>query len=267
LRHIAHDAILARAAATSITSQSLEECDMRLATRPLAAFGLTLLGACGSITDPSGPLAKRTPRQPKPIILFVHGWNSSGSVWNTMIGRFKQDGWLASELSTFSYNTTVSNATTANIIAQKVDSIVRKNRVSQVSIVTHSMGALSARYYVRNLGGDGKVPALIALGGTNHGTTTAQLCFQTSCREMWPGSAFLTALNATDETWGTPLYATWWSPCDEVINPDDSALLGGAVNTPTACLQHSQLHEDATVYAQVRDFVSQPAAAAVVATR
>ena len=85
---------------------------------------------------------------------------------------------------------------------------------------------------------------------------------------MVPGSAFLNALNATDETWGAPRYAAWWSPCDEVINPRDSALLsGGALNTQTACLQHSQLHQDATVYAQVREWVNQPSPAAVIAAR
>jgi len=241
---------------------------MRLASRPFVALGLILLGACGSITDPGDPLARKAPpRPPKPLVLFVHGWNSSSSVWNTMIGRFKQDGWTASELSSFSYNTTVSNATTAGIIAAKVDSIQRKNGGAKVTLITHSMGALSARYYVRNLGGDGKIAAVITLGGTNHGTTTAQLCFQTSCREMWPNSSFVTALNSMDETWGTPRYATWWSPCDEVINPDASASLDGAINTQTACINHSQLHEDAAVYAQVRDFVNQPVAAAMVASR
>ena len=241
---------------------------MRVAMRPFAALALTALGACGSITDPGSPLARKTPRQPKPIILFVHGWNANAATWNTMIGRFRRDGWQAGELVAFSYNTTVSNATTAGIIAQKVDSLRSAAGVAQVAIVTHSMGALSARYYVRNLGGDGKVSALVTLGGTNHGTTTAQFCLQTSCREMWPNSSFLTALNADDESWGTPRYATWWSPCDEVINPDASAQLsGGAENNPTACISHSALHEDATVYADVRTWVNPPAAAAIVAIR
>jgi triacylglycerol esterase/lipase EstA (alpha/beta hydrolase family) len=242
---------------------------MRLSPRPLALLGLTVIGACSSITDPGDPLARKAPpRTPKPIILFVHGFNANASTWNTMIGRFKQDGWISSELSAFSYNYNASNATTAQIISAKVDSIQRKNGGAKVTLISHSMGALSTRYYVRNLGGDGKIATLITLGGTNHGTTTAQICFLTSCREMWPNSSFVTALNADDESWGTPAYGTWWSPCDEVINPDDSALLsGGATNTETACLQHSQLHEDATVYAQVRDFVNQPAAAAIVAIR
>jgi triacylglycerol esterase/lipase EstA (alpha/beta hydrolase family) len=238
------------------------------AIRPFAAFALTFVGACESITDPTAPFAHRAMAVPaRPIILFVHGWNANATTWNTMVGRFKNDGWQSSELATFSYDFSKSNATTASIIAAKVDSIRTTKGVSQVAIITHSMGALSARYYVRNLGGDGKVSALVTLGGTNHGTQTAVFCFQTSCQQMWPNSSFLKALNATDESWGTPRYETWWSPCDEVISPHSSALLGGgAINTQTACIKHSQLHEDATVYAQVRDFVNQPAAAAIVAS-
>jgi triacylglycerol lipase len=241
---------------------------MRAALRPLAAVSLSVLAACGSITDPTSPsaLAARRPKPVKPPILFVHGWNSSASVWTTMIGRFKKDGWTTSQLASFSYNTTVSNATTAGIIAQKVDSIRGATGAAQVTIIGHSMGTLSARYYVRNLGGDGKVSALISLAGANHGTNTAVFCFQTSCREMIPGSPFLTSLNADDETWGTPRYATWWSPCDEVINPRESMLLAGALNTQTACITHSQMHQDATVYAEVRDYVNQPAPAAIIAS-
>lgn len=229
-------------------------------SRPLAAALLALLGACADpITGPTAgdPLAARRPKPPaKTPILFVHGWNSSGSTWTTMVQRFKKDGWRDAELANFSYNSSRSNAETAAIIAGKVDSIRAATGAPKVAIVTHSMGALSARYYVRNLQGEGKVDALVSLGGPNHGTTTAYLCVQVACQEMVPGSAFLGALNADDETWGTVTrYATWRSPCDEVINPRESPSLVGAANTLTSCINHSQLKEDAGVYAQVRDWV------------
>lgn len=229
---------------------------------------LAVLAACGSVTDPLSPDAPRPSRAALTVshtpILFVHGWNATSTTWTTMVGRFKQDGWTDQELANFSYNTAQSNVTTAGVIAQKVDSIRTATGASRVAIVTHSMGSLSARYYVRNLGGDGKVDALVSLGGPNHGTATAQLCFQVSCTQMWPKSSFLTALNASDETWGSPRYATWWSPCDEVISPHSSTPLTGAANTQTACLRHSALHEDATVYGQVRDFVNKPAISALM---
>jgi len=188
-------------------------------------------------------------------ILFVHGWNSSGSTWTTMISRFQADGWTSSELNNWSYNYRQSNATTASEIRTKVDSILAATGAAKVDVITHSMGGLSSRYYAKNLGGDAKIDEWVSLGGPNHGTDTAWGCFDTSCVEMRRGSSFLTALNSGDETPGAPNYRTWWSPCDEVINPDSSVALSGATNTQTACISHSGLKENATVYAQVRDFV------------
>lgn len=189
-------------------------------------------------------------------ILFVHGYNSSGATWNTMASRFQADGWPASYLRQWSYNTAQSNATTAQQLAQEVDKLKAATGASTVDVVTHSMGGLSSRYYTKNLGGDVNVEDWVSLGGPNHGTTTANGCVDVSCTEMRPGSSFLQQLNAGDETPGATRYGTWWSPCDEIILPQDSTVLSGATNTQTACLSHSALHEDATVYAQVRDYVS-----------
>jgi triacylglycerol lipase len=188
-------------------------------------------------------------------ILFVHGWNSSSSTWNTMVSRFSADGWTAAELNNWSYNWHQSNATTASQISTKVNSILASTGAAKVDIISHSMGGLSSRYYVRNLGGAAKVDDWVSLGGPNHGTNTSYFCFDTSCGEMRPNSTFLKALNSGDETPGAVNYGTFWSPCDEVINPDSSVALSGASNTQTACMSHSSLHEDAGVYGLVREFV------------
>jgi triacylglycerol lipase len=189
-------------------------------------------------------------------ILFVHGWNSSSSTWTTMIGRFQADGWASNELYNWQYDYKQSNATTASQISTKVNEILAATGATKVDIISHSMGGLSSRYYAKNLGGSAKIDEWVSLGGPNHGTDTANFCFDTSCKEMRIGSTFLTSLNATDETPGTPNYRTWWSACDSVINPDSSVSLVGAVNTQTACISHGDLHENATVYGQVRDFVA-----------
>jgi triacylglycerol lipase len=173
-----------------------------------------------------------------------------------MVNRFAADGWTAAELNNWSYNTSQSNATTAGQIQTKVNQILTATGAAKVDLISHSMGGLSTRYYVKNLGGGAKVDDWVSLGGPNHGTNTANFCFSTACSEMRIGSTFLNNLNAGDETPGTTVnWLTWWSPCDEVINPDSSVALSGATNRQTACLSHSALHEDATVYAQVRDAV------------
>ncbi|HEY2142220.1 MAG TPA: alpha/beta fold hydrolase [Solirubrobacteraceae bacterium] len=189
-------------------------------------------------------------------ILFVHGWSESSSLWTTMIGRFEKDGWTKAELNNWTYNTSQSNVTTAKEVATKVSQILTATGASHVDLITHSMGALSTRYYIKNLGGESKVEDWVSLGGPNHGTSTANLCTQASCIEMRPKSTFLNELNAGDETPGAVDYATWWSPCDEIINPHTSVILTGATNTETACLTHAALTTDETVYKQVREFVS-----------
>jgi triacylglycerol lipase len=221
-----------------------------------AAVSLAFLAACSSdtLTGPS-PRAVVLTATRNPV-LFVHGWNSSGAAWFTMIDRFKADGYSDQELFNWSYYSAQSNATTAQELSRKVDSILTVTGASKVDIVTHSMGALSARYYIKNLGGGAKVDDFVSLAGPNHGTNTAFFCAQTACIEMRPNSSFLNALNKKDETPGRIIsYGTWWSGCDEVINPQKSTILSGATNTQTVCLRHSDMHEDAGVYAQVKAWV------------
>ncbi|MET9323398.1 triacylglycerol lipase [Streptomyces sp. NPDC003038] len=225
---------------------------MRISRRAaLGTLAASTLAALCLNAPPAG--AQPAPVGPDPIV-FVHGWNSNGSTWDTMASRFMADGWPAGHLNQWTYNTSQSNATTASQLAQEIDRVLAATGAAKVDVVTHSMGGLSARYYTKNLGGDAKVDAWISLGGPNHGTDTAYWCGGASCTEMRPGSTFLNSLNSGDETPGASRYATWWSPCDRVINPDSTVALDGAMNTQTACLGHSELRTDATVYGQVKAF-------------
>ena len=211
--------------------------------------------------QPTLPGPERNP------IVFVHGWNSSGAVWATMRDRFLADGWSDGELVAWSYNSYQSNVTTAEQLSDRIDAVLAQTGATHVDIVTHSMGGLSSRYYTKNLGGDTRVDGWISLGGPNHGTATADGCFTKSCEEMRAGSRFLRSLNKRDETPGTPRYATWWSACDVVILPQNSTPLSGATNRQTACLSHSALTSDATVYEQVKDWVTSNESGTPLASR
>src|SRR3954447_18066360 len=181
-------------------------------------------------------------------ILFVHGYVESASLWNTMIGRFEKDGYPKSYLSAYSYNTSQSNKVDAEEVKSKVEALLKTTGASKVDIIAHSMGSLNTRWYIKFLGGESKVDDWVSLGGPNHGTDFANFCFSASCVEMRSGSKFLGELNAGDETPGTVNYGTWWSPCDEIINPDSSVPLLGATNTETGCISHLNLMQDETVY-------------------
>lgn len=220
-----------------------------LKKRPLAL--LSVLAACllGAALAPAGALALDP-------ILFVHGYARSASDWNTMIERFEKDGWPKSYLSAYSYNTSQSNKVDAEKeVASHVESLLKATGASKVDVIAHSMGSLNTRWYIKFDGGASKVDDWVSLGGPNHGTETANFCFSTSCTEMRVGSKFLAELNAGDETPGEVNYGTWWSPCDEFINPDSSVPLSGASNHETACISHLSLLTNLSVYEQVREFV------------
>jgi triacylglycerol lipase len=210
------------------------------------------LGGTGFTPERASAQAAQDP------ILFVHGWNSSASAWNTMIDRFVAAGVPRSRMLAITYNSNQSNATIANQVRDAAASLRASTGAARVDIVTHSMGGLSSRYYLKNLGGTASVDEWVSLGGPNHGTNWAYFCypFSAGCRDMIPGSSFLNSLNAGDETPGSVRYGTFWSSCDEVINPDSSVLLSGATNTGVGCLGHSALRTDAGVFNQVRTFIA-----------
>jgi triacylglycerol lipase len=215
---------------------------------------LTILPAVVLALLPATPAAHAaTARQP---ILFVHGWSGSASNWDVMASRFRAVGYTSAELIQWDYNSAQDNVITANEVGAKVADIRRATGWSTIDVVTHSMGGLSTRYYLKNLGGQSYVDEWVSIGGPNHGTNSAYFCFTRSCHDMRFGSAFLTNINSGDETPGAVRYGTWWSPCDEVINPDTSTILSGATNTQTACIGHLGLLGSSTVFSQVRAFVA-----------
>jgi triacylglycerol lipase len=218
--------------------------------RLMALVATAAVCVAGAAIAPASSLAQDP-------ILFVHGWSESASLWNTMIARFEKDGYPKSYLSAYSYNTSQSNKVDAEKeVKSHVESLLKTTGATKVDIIAHSMGSLNTRWYIKFLGGESKVDDWVSLGGPNHGTETANACsFQVACQEMEVGSKFLSELNAGDETPGTVNYGTWWSPCDEIINPDESVILTGASNHKTACMSHVALTTDETVYKEVREFV------------
>jgi triacylglycerol lipase len=211
---------------------------------------ILFLTACGG-DSPVAPIVPTT-REP---ILFVHGIGGSARDWDAVIARFKVDGWIDRELIAASYSSFSSNATIADEIRRRADSIRLATAFEKVDIIAFSMGSVSSRYYIKNLGGDTKVDAFVSVAGPNHGTETANSCSFTPCIEIRRGSAFLTELNSGDETPGDVRYATWWSPCDQTIVPNESVILVGAQNTQTECLPHTGMFTE-TIYQQVRAFIT-----------
>jgi len=163
----------------------------------------------------------------EPVVL-VHGTFGDSTNW----------GYIERQLDARTFAIDYGNrgtgdiATSARQLAAFVDDVLARTGASKVDIVGHSQGGMMPRYYVKNLGGAGKVDDLIGLSPSNHGTDLSvaenELCV--ACNQQAAGSAFLTDLNAGDETPGDVDYTVVQTRYDEVVTPYTSAFLDGATN-------------------------------------
>jgi triacylglycerol esterase/lipase EstA (alpha/beta hydrolase family) len=224
-----------------------------------ARLGLGIAGLVLLVTTLVGVSAPRAEAHAgADPILFVHGWNSSASTWNTMINRFVAAGHQRSSLLAITYNSNTSNRTIAAQVAEAVSQLRASTGAAKVDIISHSMGSLSTRSYLKERGGTAYVDDWVSLAGPNHGTNWAYACypFSRGCRDMIPGSDLLDALNAGDETPGSTTYRTYWSNSDDIINPDSSVQLSGATNVFAGSIEHSDFLSRADVFDMVHDAIA-----------
>ncbi|MFJ4714311.1 esterase/lipase family protein [Streptomyces sp. NPDC088785] len=218
---------------------------------------LALLSALAGLLG-AAPTASAAGHRP---VVLVHGYNADPGVWGSLADDLKASGYDDAEIFRWSYDTHASvNETLADRFAAYVEEVRGRTGADQVDVVAHSFGSLPARWYLAFGGGTARVAHLVSLGGPNHGTYTAWACaaWDQACRDMSPGSYVQKRLAAGDETPGATRYATFWSDCDEVINPDSSVPLTGAANTAAGCLDHNALLSDDAVAAGVRAFLAAP---------
>ncbi|MFE7243008.1 esterase/lipase family protein [Streptomyces sp. NPDC057580] len=209
---------------------------MQLA-RTLSRAG-TALAAAFALLLSASPAAQADTRDP---VLFVHGLGGQASNWDHMIDDFVAAGWSRDQLHAISYDSAKSSTLIAAEIKAEVDTLRARTGSAKVDIVTHSLGALNTRYYLKFLGGTSYVDDWVSMGGVNYGTYGALSCLLDSCREAWPGSSFLNQLNGGDPSPGAVNYTAIWSSCDEAVNPDSFAQLEGATNWWAGCVGHESL--------------------------
>jgi triacylglycerol esterase/lipase EstA (alpha/beta hydrolase family) len=217
-----------------------------------------LLATLAALLLPATAAQARDTAARTPVVL-VHGYNADPGVWGGLREDLKADGYTDAELFSFGYDTHQSvNEVLSGRLAAYVEDVKRRTGAARVDLIAHSFGSLVTRWYVKfDAAGQSSVAHWVSLAGPNHGTGTAWACalWDQACRDMTPGSYVQKRLAEGDETPGAVRYATWWSNCDEVINPDTSVPLTGAANNAAGCLDHNALLGDDTVSGGVRAFL------------
>jgi triacylglycerol lipase len=221
------------------------------------AFSVVVLALVGAVAAPAvAARRKQASARPDPVLL-VHGFRGSSSGWHALEASLHARGYRDSEIDAVDYDSDASNLDVARLLAHEADALRARTGAAHIDVVTHSMGAISSRYWLERLGGAAHVDAWVSLAGVNEGTVWAYGCYVlTPCREMVPTSSVLDGLNdGFRATAGATRYGAWWSPCDDAIVPRANAELPGAHNVETACLGHTEMRSDPHVLAQVVQFL------------
>ena len=182
-------------------------------------------------------------------IVFVHGYSGSTIVnFSAMIQWFKNAGYPSNRLYYYTYNTLPGVAASANILKDKVNSVLAATGKSKVDIISHSMGGLVTRYYMKYLGGASKVKQVVNVATPHKGTVWAYLePFTQAAVDMRPGSSLLNSISGYYP--GLNLY----SSCDEVVIPNSSANVGTSAGI--GCWEHIASTWAWGTFTRARDYV------------
>ncbi|WP_439030654.1 lipase family alpha/beta hydrolase [Gordonia terrae] len=202
----------------------------------LRSIGIVLLSSSALVTigiPAAVPIFVNAEPQPgrNPVVL-VHGWTASRLLpprdhdFEPLRAALQSDGHsvYAVELPGD------VNSVNARVIAQTVAAAQTDSDGRQVDLVAHSMGGLSARHYIKYLGGTSRIGNYVSMGTGQYGWLPTCVLPARLGGEMCPNSTFLARLNHGDDTPGMVRYTTLRTVADDELVPGgrDRALDGGA---------------------------------------
>ncbi|MFE7445570.1 esterase/lipase family protein [Streptomyces chartreusis] len=130
----------------------------------------------------------------------------------------------------------------AEQLSAYVDKVLAATGAPEADLVGHSQGGMMPRYYLKFLGGAGKVNALVGIAPNNHGTTLSGIAnllpyfpgaedllsaATPALAQQVVGSDFMTKLNAGGDTVPGVRYTVIATKYDEVVTPWRTQFLTG----------------------------------------
>lgn len=236
------------------TEEQRGRCRRRLVS--LLVVGVMAFGSV-AVAEPAQAAPARTNNKTN-VVYFVHGYTGAGrhdceEVWGAAKARFRYHAWRG-PLRTWGYyarnvRCTANYAGSVNVPIREVGRRLAwdiynnyTRRGVKADIVAHSMGGLVARAAIRGVQThtSGFPPSIyvedvITLSTPHTGTNWARFCTNYQCRDMRPGSAFLSwAGQGPQSTMGTD-----WTL---IGADDDDTITSGSATGMTANVGHRLIY-------------------------
>jgi triacylglycerol lipase len=227
-----------------------------------AAAVAVALAVLAAVRLAGGDARTGRPDQARPgPVLLIPGYGGGRAALAQLADRLAATGRSARVLS-------LPDGGTGDLLVQAdaVDAAVRaalRGGAPSVDVVGYSAGGVVARLWVDRHAGASVARRVVTLGSPLHGARIAAAgtalgpdACPPACRQLAPGSALLSRLDASPLPAGLP-WLSIWTEDDETVQPPDSARLDGAVNVPVqsvcprARVSHGGLPGDPAVAALV----------------
>lgn len=198
----------------------------------------------------------RVARHETPVLL-VHGYCCNRGAWWWIKPRLERAGFVVATVTLEPVLGDIDDY--AVPLAERIEAVCRETGAQRVALVCHSLGGLSARAYLRACGAE-RIARLITIGTPHHGSRLWRFGLGRNARQMRPGGEWIEALAAQ------PLPAavaatSIYSLHDNLVAPQDSAILDGARLLPLAGRGHLEMLQSRRVLELVIDALDDRAGA------
>ncbi|MDF0529319.1 lipase [Tsukamurella sp. 8F] len=168
-------------------------------TLPKLASAVACVAAAGSLAI--APVQAAPATGPVKDVVIVPGQTFGSLPYTPLKDSLEQSGYRVTVLSTEGTNLPAD----ARVIAGTVDGIRKAHPKDGIALVGHSVGGLSARYYLKELGGASKVKTYVAIGTPQYGNPAG--CTQSgTAHDVCPTTPFMKALNGGVNAVGSTQY-------------------------------------------------------------
>lgn len=242
--------------------QSLTPHDRKLTIRQacrlfIGEFNATLISS--SWTMPFLAFHKRPARAPVGLpVLLIHGYGCNSGYWHAMSAVL-----VKARISHHAVNLEPVFADIKDyvpLIRREIELLLADSGSDQIIIVAHSMGGLATRAYLREYGSAG-IAKVITLGTPHRGTGLANFGVGHNSRQMrWQGSAkdgspsdWLRDMQTSEGDQFYKLFVSIYSHHDNIVSPQTSSYLPGAINLEFHGIGHVALALDPAIQQQVVD--------------
>lgn len=182
-------------------------------------------------------------------VLLIHGYMCNRGIWWWLRRKLRAKSLIIGTINLEPPYEQIDIL--ADQLHDRIETLCSDTEATRVALVSHSMGGLVARAYLRKYG-SARVARLVTLACPHHGTYIARYGIGQNAREMEPDSTWMQNLQLSEP--GAPTLCIW-SPADNFIAPQDSGRLAKARDKMVPGLGHlTELFSPAVLNILVSEF-------------